>query len=77
MAFSHHWLVLLAEQIAAAQAAGDLDPGADPQQVAFELHAFMVLGNMQFVATSESAFLAQVRRAVDTRLAALAHPSAS
>jgi AcrR family transcriptional regulator len=77
MAFSHHWLALLAEQIATAQAAGDLDPGADPQQVAFELHAFMVLGNMQFVATGEPAFLEQVRRAVDIRLAALAHPSAS
>lgn len=71
MAFSHHWLTLLAEQVATAQAAGDLDPGADPQQVAFELHAFMVLGNMQFVATAEPAFLEQVRRAVDTRLTAL------
>jgi AcrR family transcriptional regulator len=77
MAFSHHWLALLAEQIATAQATGDLDPGADPQQVAFELHAFMVLGNMQFVATGEPAFLEQVRRAVDTRLAALAHPADS
>ena len=47
-------------------------PGADPQQVAFELNAFMVLGNMQFVASSDPAALDRVRRAVDARLVALA-----
>jgi AcrR family transcriptional regulator len=72
MAFSQRWLGLLAEEVAAAQAAGELDPGADPQQVAFEVNAFMVLGNMQFVASGAPAALAAVRRAVDTRLAALA-----
>jgi AcrR family transcriptional regulator len=71
MAFSQRWLTLLAEQVAAAQAAAELDPNADPPQIAFELHAFMVLGNMQYVATSEPMFLERVRRAVDTRLRAL------
>jgi AcrR family transcriptional regulator len=71
MAFSQRWLTLLAEQVAAGQATGELDPDADPPQVAFELHAFMVLGNMQYVATAEAAFLERVRRAVDARLAAL------
>src|SRR3954467_7639668 len=52
MAFSQRWLARLAEQVAEGQAAGELDPGADPQQVAFELNAFMVLGNMQFVASA-------------------------
>jgi AcrR family transcriptional regulator len=69
MAFSQRWLMLIAEQVAAAQAAGELDPAADPPQIAFELHAFMVLGNMQYVATSEPTFLERVRRAVDSRLA--------
>src|SRR3954467_409834 len=55
MAFSQRWLTLLAEQVAAAQAAGELDAAADPSQIAFELHAFMVLGNMQYVATSDPA----------------------
>src|SRR3954451_3942894 len=50
MAFSERWLGLLAEEVKAGQAAGDLDPAADPPQIAFELNAFMVLGNMQFVA---------------------------
>ncbi len=72
MAFSQRWLGLLAEEVAAGQAAGDLDPRADPAQVAFELNAFMVLGNMQFVASADRAALDRVRRGVDTRLAALA-----
>ena len=61
--------------MAAGQAAGELDPGADPPQIAFELNAFMVLGNMQFVASGDPAALDRVRRAVDTRLAALAPPA--
>jgi AcrR family transcriptional regulator len=72
MAFSQRWLTLLAEQVAAAQAAGQLDPVADPPQIAFELNSFMVLGNMQFVASADPAALDRVRRAVDSRLSALA-----
>jgi AcrR family transcriptional regulator len=72
MAFSQRWLELLAEEVAAGQAAGELDPAPDPSQIAFELHAFMVLGNMQFVAGGRPAALGSVRSAVDTRLAALA-----
>jgi AcrR family transcriptional regulator len=75
MAFSQRWLALLAAEVEAGQAAGELDPDASPQQVAFELNAFMVLGNMQFVASADTAALDRVCRAVDTRLAALAPPS--
>src|SRR4051794_29657473 len=42
MAFSERWLTLLAQQVAAAQADGALDRGADPAQIAFELNAYMV-----------------------------------
>ncbi len=73
MAFSQRWLGLLAEEVAAGQAAGELDPGADPPQIAFELNAYMVLGNMQFVATGDPSALDRVRRAVDNRLGTLAH----
>jgi AcrR family transcriptional regulator len=72
LAFSQRWLTLLAQQVEAAQAAGELDSDADPPQIAFELHAYMVLGNMQFVAASDPAALERVRRAVDARLGALA-----
>ena len=71
LAFSQRWLTLLARQVMDAQGAGELDATADPSQIAFELNAFMVLGNMQFVATSDPAALDRVRQAVDSRLAAL------
>jgi hypothetical protein len=71
MAFNQRWLSLLSEEVAAGQAAGELDPAADPHQIAFELNAFMVLGNMQFVASDQPSVLDAVRSAVDTRLAAL------
>lgn len=72
LAFSQRWLGLLAQEVAAAQAARELDPAAEPAQIAFELNAFMVLGNMQFVASGDAMALERVRRAVDSRLAALA-----
>jgi hypothetical protein len=58
--------------VAAGRAAGELDPAADAQQVAFELNAFMVFGNMQFVASGQPQALDSVRTAVKARLAALA-----
>jgi AcrR family transcriptional regulator len=69
LAFSQHWLTLLAQQVEAAQAGGELDSGADPAQLAFELNAFMVLGNLQFVASGDRVALDRVRRAVDAALA--------
>ena len=72
VAYSQRWLALLADEVAAAQAAGELDPAADPAQIAFELNAYMVLGNMQFVAAADPAVLDRVRGAVEARLSALA-----
>ncbi len=72
MAFAGRWLELLAAEVAAGQAAGELDPAADPAQIAFELNAFMVLGNMQFVASGRPEALESVRSAVETRLQGLA-----
>jgi len=71
LAFSRHWLELLASEVATAQDAGELDGAADPAQIAFELNAFMVAGNVQFVAMAEPAVLELVRRAVESRLATL------
>src|SRR4051794_5694980 len=63
MAFSHHRLTLLAEQLPPAKAAGNLDPAADPAQSPSELTADMGLGNRKFLATSAPAALEPVRRA--------------
>jgi AcrR family transcriptional regulator len=71
LAFTRRWMTLLAEQVAIAQASGELDPAADPAQTAFELQSFMVLGNMQYVATADAAFLERARHAVDERLTSL------
>src|SRR4051794_3704576 len=68
LAFNQRWLGLLAEQVAAGQAAGELDPGADPAQIAFELASFMVAGNLMFVANGDPAALDRVRSAAETRL---------
>src|SRR5690242_8379107 len=65
LAFSQRWLTLLAQQVVNAQAKCELDPTADPSQIAFELNAYMVLGNMQFVAFSDPSALDRVRQAVD------------
>jgi len=69
MAFSARWLELLGAEVKAAQAAGELDPAADPSQLVFELQAFMVLGDIQFVASGQPAALEPVRRAIHARLA--------
>lgn len=39
------WLDLLADNVRAGQGAGELDPSADPDQVAFELHALGMAAN--------------------------------
>jgi AcrR family transcriptional regulator len=70
LASNRRWLELLAAEVAAAQAAGELG-AAEPAQIAFELNAFMVAGNIQFVAGGGPAALQAVRTAVASRLAAL------
>ena len=62
-AFTRRWLELLAAEVVAGQAAGELDPAAEPAQIVFELNAFMVAGNIQFVASGDPAALESVRRA--------------
>jgi len=70
-AFTRRWLELLAAEVLAGQAAGELDPAADPAQVVFELNAFMVAGNIQFVASGDPAALESVRRAASRLIAPL------
>lgn len=64
LAFSGRWLELLAAEVAAAGLSDD------PAQVAFELNAFMAVGNLQFVASGDPAALERVRVAVEHRLLA-------
>jgi AcrR family transcriptional regulator len=69
---SHGWLEHLRGLITAAQAAGELSAAEDPAQLAFELEAYLLLGNTEFVATNDAAHLRRAREAVARRLAATA-----
>lgn len=51
-----------------AQAAGSLPSGDDPAQVAFELDAYGMMGNVAFVLHDEPAYLDHARTAIHRRL---------
>ena len=68
IAFVGGWNALLEKAVRDAQAEGSLNAGVDAEQLAFELDAFMLLGNAQFVVTRDPATLHRARVALDRRL---------
>jgi AcrR family transcriptional regulator len=68
VAISHGWVEALRTLIAAAQAAGSVDEREDAGQLAFEIEAYLLLGNTEFVATDDPAHLQRARDAVRRRL---------
>jgi AcrR family transcriptional regulator len=66
------WSRLVADMVRAAQRAGHLDPGADPEQVAFELDALGAAPNVGYQFDGNEALFDRARRAVRDRLDALA-----
>ena len=62
------WFGYLSSAIEAAQAEGGIDPDEDADQLAFEVHAYLLLANLQFVASGRPAALDQARRAIARRL---------
>jgi len=69
------WFGLLETAVRDAQAEGAIDPSEDAGQLAFELDAYLLLANAQFVVSRESAPMNRARRALERRLTAAA-PSA-
>src|SRR4029077_14716301 len=67
---SDEWLQGLEAAIRDAQAEGAIDPAEDAQQLAFELDAYLLLANAQFVASPESGATDRARRALARRLEA-------
>jgi AcrR family transcriptional regulator len=63
------WLDLLEETVRDAQVEGHLDRDTDAVQLAFELDAFLLLANAQFVAGGGADQLARARRAIADRIA--------
>jgi AcrR family transcriptional regulator len=55
-----------------ARAEGAIDAAEDPEELAFEVDAYLLLANLQFVSAQESTPIDRARRALDRRLAAAA-----
>jgi AcrR family transcriptional regulator len=70
IAFVAEWNTLLENTVRDAQAEGAIDTAEEPEQLAFELDAYLLLANAHFVATREPGSLDRGRRALDRRLAA-------
>jgi AcrR family transcriptional regulator len=66
------WQSLLRECILDAQASGEIDPGAEVAQAAFEIQAMLLAGNYQFVLTNDPVRLSQARKGVGHVLTRLA-----
>jgi AcrR family transcriptional regulator len=62
------WLGLIERRVREAQEAGELDPREDPHQLAFELDAFMKMGNSLSLLRRDPAVLDQARAAIRGRL---------
>jgi AcrR family transcriptional regulator len=66
------WFRQLESAIRDAQSEGAIDPSEDAEQLAFELDAYLLLANAQFVAGRESTPMQRARRALERRLEAAA-----
>jgi AcrR family transcriptional regulator len=66
------WLRRLQAAIRDARAEGAIDSSEDAEQLAFELNAYLLLANAQFVVSRQSTPIDRARRALERRLAAAA-----
>jgi AcrR family transcriptional regulator len=66
--FMDGWLRRLSRLVREAQAAGELDGRHDPDQLAFEVESYLLLGNNRFVLTGDPAELERARAALRRRL---------
>jgi AcrR family transcriptional regulator len=66
--YSKGWLELLEELGTQAQERGELDAGEDASQLAFELDAFLLMGNTAFLLHGDPATLDRARNAIRARL---------
>jgi len=66
------WLEQQRKAVRDAQAEGAIDPSEDPDQLAFELEAYLMAANQMFVIGRDPAPIEQGRRAIARRLLAAA-----
>jgi AcrR family transcriptional regulator len=65
------WWTILVNRVKSAQAEGHLDPGADPEQVAYELDALGGGANVRFQLDRDEVWFDRAREAIRARLTAL------
>ncbi len=70
--FAEDWFTMLVAAVQDAQAEGALDPDEDAVQLAFEVDAYLLLANANYVVSRERTPLDRARRAVERRLQASA-----
>ena len=66
--YQRQWGDLLAQTTRDAQAAGELDPEADPDQLAFELGAILSGANLAAVLHNDNKIIDRAREAIRSRL---------
>jgi AcrR family transcriptional regulator len=74
-AIMKEWLGLLGRSVAEAQGEGQLDPAADPAQLAFELNALEMGANWAYQLHGDRQAFARARAAMVERLRRLATPA--
>ena len=67
-AIQQGWVELIERMIRDAQAAGSIGAGEDPSQLAFELHAYLLMGNIGFILYGDAVHLERARAAIAARL---------
>jgi AcrR family transcriptional regulator len=67
-AAQQEWRRDLEQLIRDAQAVGSIDATEDPAELAFELDAYLLMGNTGFILHDDPAYLAQARAAIERRL---------
>ena len=77
LAIVGEWIGQLETAVSEAQAEDAIDADEDPAQIAFELDAYLLLANAQYVATGDPAALDRSRRATGRLLQSIAPASAS
>jgi AcrR family transcriptional regulator len=66
------WTEQIETAVRDSQKEGAIDPSEDPEQLAFDLDAYLLLANLQFVSSQQRAPIDRARRAIDRRLSAAA-----
>ncbi len=66
--YQRQWSELLAQTTRDAQAAGEVDPDVDPDQLAFELGALLAGANLAAVLHDDNTIITRARAAVRSRL---------